>query len=94
MAEVVRRRYSRLLSESQVSGLKSKDEAEARDEGGEAIAQELQKLIDETSKQVRRKRKAKSEDGRLKMEDGRQAAGGQNPANAVANETTQPEVLK
>jgi len=38
--------------------------------------------------------KSASEDGRLKMEDGRQAAGGQNPANAVANETTQPEVLK
>ncbi len=41
IAEVVRRRYARLLSES-------------KDEGGEAIPQELQKLVDETSRKVRR----------------------------------------
>lgn len=90
MAEVVRRRYSRLLSESQVSGLKSKDEAEARDEGGEAIAQELQKLIDETSKQVRRKRKAKSEDGRSKMEDGKAGA---RPSSILNPPSSMPDLI-
>lgn len=54
MAEVVRRRYTRLLNESGVSGLKSKVADEARDDGGEAIPQELQKLVDETSARVRR----------------------------------------
>ncbi len=48
MAEVVRRRYSRLLNEARGDGL------EAMGEGGEAIAQELQKLIDETSKRVKK----------------------------------------
>ena len=59
MAEVVRRRYSRLLNEARGDGL------EAIGEGGEAIAQELQKLIDETSKRVRRERKVKGKDGRV-----------------------------
>ncbi len=70
MAEVIRRRYTRVLNESKVSGLKSEVADEPRDEGGEPIAQELQKLIDETSKRVRRGRKVKREDGGLKMEDG------------------------
>jgi excinuclease ABC subunit C len=48
MAEVVFRRYSRLLNESRVQSPRSKDE------GGEAIPQELQKLVDETSRKVRR----------------------------------------
>jgi len=48
MAEVVRRRYTRLLNESKAEG------PESRAEGGEAIPQELQKLVDETSKRVRR----------------------------------------
>jgi len=52
MAEVIRRRYTRVLNESKVQSSEAKDEA--RDEGGEPIAQELQKLIDETSKRVRR----------------------------------------
>lgn len=46
IAEVVRRRYTRLLNESKVQSPKSKDE------GGEAIPQELQKLVDETSCKV------------------------------------------
>jgi excinuclease ABC subunit C len=50
MAEVIRRRYTRLLNESKDEGI------EARAEGGEAIPQELQKLVDETSKRVRRGR--------------------------------------
>lgn len=54
MAEVIRRRYTRVLNESKVEGPKSNAEAGERDEGGEHIPQELQKLIDETSKRVRR----------------------------------------
>ncbi|HEX5219090.1 MAG TPA: excinuclease ABC subunit UvrC [Verrucomicrobiae bacterium] len=51
MAEVIRRRYTRLLNES-------KDESqESKAEGGEAIPQELQKVVDETSKAFRRKQK-------------------------------------
>jgi excinuclease ABC subunit C len=48
MAEVVKRRYSRLLNESRDRSPKSKDD------GGEAIPQELQKLADETSRKFRR----------------------------------------
>ncbi len=48
MAEVIRRRYTRLLNESK------NNPTESRDEGGEAIPQELQKLVDETSRRVRR----------------------------------------
>ena len=52
MAEVVRRRYTRLLNES--SAQSSESEAQPRDEGGEPIPQELQKLVDETSAKFRR----------------------------------------
>jgi excinuclease ABC subunit C len=48
IAEVVRRRYSRLKSEAE--GLTPEPE----DEGCKPIAQELQKLVDETSRKVRR----------------------------------------
>ena len=58
MAEVVRRRYTRLLNESKVSSLKSEVGGGPRDEGGEAIPQELQKLVEETSAKVRRGRKS------------------------------------
>ncbi len=68
MAEVVRRRYARLLHESKVKP------PERSDEGGEAIPQELQKLVDETSRQVRRSVPFKTEDGGLLMEDGKRAA--------------------
>jgi excinuclease ABC subunit C len=47
MAEIVGRRYTRLLKESKVQSPKSKDE------GGEVIPQELQKLVNETSRKVR-----------------------------------------
>jgi excinuclease ABC subunit C len=52
MAEVVRRRYTRLLNES------TDESEEARAEGGGAIPQELQKLADEVSAKVRRRRKS------------------------------------
>lgn len=81
MAEVIRRRYTRVLNESKVQSPKSKvgdtsppSPQSYSDEGGEAIPQELQKLIDETSQRVRYGKKAKREDGRLKMEDGDNAA--------------------
>ncbi len=51
MAEVVRRRYTRLLSEAKVPNTATP--APSRDEGGEAVPEELQKLVDETSKRVR-----------------------------------------
>ena len=47
MAEVVRRRYSRLLNES-APAQKSKN-----DEAGEAVPEELQKLVNETERKVR-----------------------------------------
>ena len=56
IAEVVRRRYARVLNESKISSLKSNVAGTPRDEGGEAIPQELQKLVDETSARVRRGR--------------------------------------
>lgn len=49
MAEVIRRRYSRLMKESQGGS------AESAAEGGEAIPQELQRLVDETSAAFKRK---------------------------------------
>lgn len=52
MAEAVRRRYTRLLKE--VRSPKSELRSEERGEGGEAIPQELQTLVDETSARVRR----------------------------------------
>lgn len=48
MAEVVRRRYTRLLTES-APAQKSKN-----DEAGEAVPAELQKLVDETGRRIRR----------------------------------------
>ena len=51
MAEVIRRRYTRLLTESIDKSQESKNE------GGEAIPQELQKMMDETSKAFKRKGK-------------------------------------
>jgi excinuclease ABC subunit C len=54
MAEVIRRRYTRVLNESKAQSPESNAEGEPRDEGGEVIVQELQKLMDETSKRVRR----------------------------------------
>jgi excinuclease ABC subunit C len=48
MAEVVRRRYTRLLNESRVEGRGSK-------EGGEAIPQALQELVDDVSAAAKRR---------------------------------------
>ena len=50
MAEVVRRRYTRLLSEGKIGATqKTKN-----DDDGHAVPDELQKVVDETSRKVRR----------------------------------------
>ena len=64
MAEVVRRRYTRLLDE-----VKSQHLARS-DEGGEAIPQELQTLVNETSRKVRRGVPVKAEGEALKVGEG------------------------
>lgn len=63
VAEVVRRRYSRLLNEARVKN------PERSDEGGEAIPRELQTLVDETSRKVRRGVPVRKENAAMKMED-------------------------
>ncbi len=56
VAEVVRRRYTRVLKELAERTPKTESE---RWEGGEPVAKELQKLVDETGAAVRRGRPAK-----------------------------------
>ena len=68
VAEVVRRRYARLLHECQAKP------PERGAEGGEAIPQELQKLADESSRRVRRGLPVKNEEGGSRMEDGKRKA--------------------
>jgi excinuclease ABC subunit C len=86
MAEVVRRRYTRVLREGradvgQASRLSQtppeedgdrRDACPTRDEAGEAIPQELQKLVDETSRRIRRGGRSKTESGKVgKWESGK-----------------------
>jgi excinuclease ABC subunit C len=59
IAEVVRRRYSRLLNESVAPTQKTKN-----DDDGHAVPQELQTLVDETSRKVRRGLPVKNNFGR------------------------------
>jgi excinuclease ABC subunit C len=59
MAEVVRRRYSRLLNESVAPTQKTKN-----DDDGHAVPHELQTLVDETSRKKRRGLPAKNNFGR------------------------------
>ena len=75
MAEVVRRRYSRLLDEARV-----KNPARS-DAGGEAIPQELQTLVNETSRKVRGGVPVKNEDRELRPEVGTRA---ENPSPTLA----------
>ncbi len=60
MAEVIRRRYSRILKEAK-GEVPTETDSEPRDEGGEPIVQELQQLINETSRKVRYGAKPKAE---------------------------------
>jgi len=84
MAEVVRRRYTRLLNESRVQS------PDSTAEGGEAIPQELQKLVDETSKRVRQGRQRKAEDRGLKMEDGQRDP---LPASSLHSPSSLPDLI-
>jgi excinuclease ABC subunit C len=62
IAEVVRRRYSRLLNESVAPTQKTKN-----DDDGHAVPQELQTLVNETSRKVRRGLPVKNNSGRDAM---------------------------
>jgi excinuclease ABC subunit C len=84
MAEVVRRRYTRVLNESKLP------KPSPGAEGGEAIPQELQTLVNETSRKVRRGVKVKAEDGGLKMEDGKRAG---NPSSIVHPPSSFPDLI-
>jgi excinuclease ABC subunit C len=53
IAEVVRRRYARLLNEANKSATPPSQKTQD-DNSGEAIPQELQKVVDETSRKIRR----------------------------------------
>jgi excinuclease ABC subunit C len=84
VAEVVRRRYTRVLSEAKSRALRRDDE------GGEAIPQELQTLVNETSRKVRRGVPVKSEEGGWKLEDGRGTA---NPAASRQLPASLPDLI-
>ncbi|HEX9047641.1 MAG TPA: excinuclease ABC subunit UvrC [Verrucomicrobiae bacterium] len=75
IAEVVRRRYSRLLNEAKAKSLPRSDE------GGEAIPEELQTLVNEVSRKVRRGASTKKEN---ETAPAGQDSGGQ---NAPSDET-------
>ena len=77
MAEVIRRRYTRLLNESKVEGRGSGAE------GGEAIPQERQTPGEETSARGRRRRETGSAGEGVKLEEG-----GKTPAP-----TTLPDLI-
>jgi excinuclease ABC subunit C len=55
MAEVVRRRYTRVLNESKVRGSESATEGESPGEGGSAIPEALQELVNDVSKAAKRR---------------------------------------
>jgi excinuclease ABC subunit C len=63
MAEVVRRRYTRLLNESKTVGQASRqspeDQDKSKNDGGEAIPQALQELVDDVSAATKRRSKVK-----------------------------------
>lgn len=88
MAEVIRRRYTRVLNESRPES--PAPSAEPRDEGGEPIAQELQKLIDETSQRVRRGQRTKGAVGGLQPEAGRKPP---EPFGALQPASTFPDLI-
>ena len=88
MAEVVRRRYTRLLNESKVQSSKSKD-----DEGGEAIPKALQELVDDVSAASKRRGKVKPNtdasamDVRAGRAPGHDGEASQNPRSDTAEDS-------
>jgi excinuclease ABC subunit C len=88
MAEVVQRRYSRLLQESKVKN------PARNDEGGEAIPAELQKLVNETSHQVRVGLPVKPEDeGLLRDAPPSPAATARQVGNGTAAAGSFPDLI-
>jgi excinuclease ABC subunit C len=67
MAEVIRRRYTRLLNESKVESVAEKEQG--REEGGAPVPEELQKLVDETSAAVRRGKRVARQTGPTPLPD-------------------------
>jgi excinuclease ABC subunit C len=94
MAEVVKRRYTRLLNESKIRSAAPESSGGGspalRDEGGEAIPQELQKVVDETSRKVRRGIPVKGENRGLKMTDGQPTA---NPSSILHPPSSFPDLI-
>ena len=86
MAEVIRRRYTRVLNESKASALTPKPEGEPRDEGGEGVVSELQTLIEETSRRVKYGPK------KPKLENG-QPNTGDAPATSNLQPATLPDLI-
>ncbi len=81
IAEVVRRRYTRLLAEG---GKISAAQKSKNDDDGQAVPAEFQKLVNETEMKVRRGLRVKNLNGGLKMEEG------QTPINPSAIFHPQP----
>jgi excinuclease ABC subunit C len=84
MAEVIRRRYTRLLNESKDGS------QESRAEGGEAIPQELQKLVEETGRRVRLGQKSKTEESGWRLEDSPKSA---QPASSLQPPVSFPDLI-
>ncbi|HWD92803.1 MAG TPA: excinuclease ABC subunit UvrC [Verrucomicrobiae bacterium] len=78
MAEVVRRRYTRLLNESKVQSPKSKED------GGEAIPEALQELVDDVSAAAKRRGRVNSETDASAMDVRSGRAPGVDGANSPA----------
>lgn len=94
MAEVVKRRYTRLLLEGTASSVptitRQGRSAAVQDtnDAGEAIPQELQKLVNETSAKVRRRKKVQRDNFRTPLPDLILIDGGKGQLNAACAELT------
>jgi excinuclease ABC subunit C len=97
MAEVVRRRYTRLLKESAIRNPKPTED------GGEAIPQALQELVDDVSAAAKRRGRVNSETdasamdiraGRAPGHDGQNDSAGSEPEIETDVETTSPSPVE
>src|SRR5262249_47227710 len=85
MAEVVRRRYTRLLSESKVQSPKPK----VGDDGGDAIPQALQEMVDDVSAAAKRRRLKANSDAAAADVKARRAPG----IEPSASRTNLPDLI-
>ena len=85
IAEVVRRRYTRLLAESVAPAQKTKN-----DDDGHAVPKELQTLVDETGRKVRRGLSVKSENGDSEIED---KTPGARPSSTINPASSFPDLI-